>query len=167
PPSDACAGCGMPSLETIEGAVVCESPVSSIGGDWLPAVGWIASFLGALLFGWIIYFRRDHVENTIAEGSHVEAPLCVALCNVCEPTGWNTARKAFRILKWLSVVVGIGFLYVTMNVGLGLLAGAALFWILEAKCDGNIQRVLREALENVPVYAAVLQEYPDASIVYE
>jgi hypothetical protein len=160
-PPPQCVGCGGEPAVTITPIAECEKTWRQGGGNSPLAI----AIIGAL-FGWIVITTRD-TRRTLGRNLTVAAPI--RLCPKCvERSATTMAERILPWLKWLFLAgAAVAFLFAQWLVGLGLLACFVLILIVTVRMTRRRNEARKRLLREVPIYAQLMDEYPEATIVWE
>jgi hypothetical protein len=155
-PPRTCVACGSTPAGVVDIVTECEK-------EWTRATG-PSRTIGFLFLGLWAFFLREQEERVLAHKVSVWTPL--TFCSVCR-RGLRSGPllPLLRILKFvflaatpLALVWGVAWCALP-------LAAATLSWWLEGVARNTHQGALKHALQHVPIYGQLLEEYPQAEVV--
>jgi hypothetical protein len=153
-----CARCGSTTPEIVGVIAECEKA-------WIRGPNDGPSFLIAfLLVGFWAFLLRQQDSREFGRTLTLELP--VRLCPTCQ----QTMRRDSPMLHHRMLPIGLtvlGLLALILWsawVGLLLLAGSALVWWIGRTAKKRQQAAIKTVLRHIPIYEALLQEYPEANV---
>jgi hypothetical protein len=153
PPSRMCVRCGDATPHVLAARAECEKVWVPRSGGWC-----VAGLIGGIPF---FFGERDDGEP---RGRNVTVPVPVAMCGGCQR---RLVREylvpSFRVLAVASLAVGLILLAWSIWGALFLPLAGSLWWG-QKLCIRRQQGVFKAALRRVPIYARLLERYPEAHI---
>jgi len=111
-------------------------------------------------------FRAEKEDDSAPHGRDVIVEIPLRMCRACRRTTRRVeVSRPFRALKWVFAVAGLAALLFWNSWLFALVILAAWMWLGEAAVARRRGNTLVAMLRQVPVYAPLLEEYPDARLV--
>jgi hypothetical protein len=153
PHSCMCVRCGDTTAEVLAARAECEKV-------WVPrSGGW---YVGGLVGGIPFFFGdRDDGEP---QGRNLTVLVPIALCPDCQQR--LVPEYLIPIFRVLAVAnLAAGFIFLAWSIWAALLLPlAGLLWWGQKLCIRRQQRAFKAVLRQVPIYARLLERYPEAQI---
>jgi hypothetical protein len=157
PPAD-CVWCSAESDDVLHFRVECERP-------WVKRVGG---------FSWVLYLVSPIAaiasysrEETREFGNDITFLLPVTVCPNCR--GHLTARRlrhAGLVVRLALLLAGLATVFFRPLIGAALLAAFAVTWLIARLRQERPHDPLKDTLRKVPLYAPLLDRYPDAVVIW-
>ena len=154
PPAD-CVWCAAESDAVLHLQIDCERAWVR-GGGFRWGVLLTSLLLPVKIFSWEP--GEEHGKDLIFE---LPVTVCLKCRHRLEP---RRRRNILPIVRWVLLVMAIGALFVRPLVAVGFAAGFALMCLLETSLTRKRVDPLKETLQKVPLYAQLLDRYPDAVV---
>ncbi len=157
PPAD-CVWCGAESDDVLHFRVECER-------QWVKREGgfsWVLYLVSPLAA--ILTYSREQTQDF---GKDIIFHLPVTVCPNCRGRlVAPPARYASLILRLLLLLTGLATVFFRPLIGAAFLAGFVVTWLLNRLSQKEPYAPLKETLRMVPLYAPLLDRYPEAAVIW-